>query len=305
MSLRVTQGMMHMQLTRNLNRNMSQMEQLQQQTTTGRKLNKASDDPVGITYSIRYRSEISANDQYQKNVDSALSWLDFNDTVIGQAGDVLQRVKELATQGATGTNPQIALDNIKSEIQQLKSQLIDIANSKLNGKYIFNGEQFDQMPYDLSVPGSDAKALETDDGKIQYAVGVNVKLDINLTGNQVFGEPDPAGTGDNVFSVIDRVITALGTGNYSGVTAELGNIESSMDRFLNVRSEVGARVNRVELMQGRLSDLAINLTDMQSKTEDADFEKLLIDTQINENIYQASLSVGAKVISKSLVDFLR
>ncbi|WP_206098881.1 flagellar hook-associated protein FlgL [Paenibacillus paeoniae] len=305
MSLRVTQGMMHLQLTRNLNRNMTQMEQLQMQATTGRKINKASDDPVGITYSLRYRTEISATEQYQKNVDSALSWLDFNDTVLGQAGDVLLRVKDLVTQSANGTYPDLALDNFKSEVEQLKKQLIDIANSKINGKYVFNGEQFDKAPYDTSDPTMVASAVEGDTGKIQYTVGVNTQLDINFTTSQVFGDADPSGTGNNVFSVLDRIISALDAGNHADVAAEIAGIDSSIDRMLNVRAEIGARVNRVELIQNRLSDLGINLTDMKSRVEDADYEKLLIDTKINENIYQASLSVGAKVISKSLVDFLR
>ena len=60
----------------------------------------------------------------------------------------------------------------------------------------------------------------------------------------------------------------------------------------------------MELMQDRLDDLNLNLTDMQSKTEDADYDKLIIDSKMNENIYQASLSVGAKMITPSLVDFL-
>ncbi|WP_337103585.1 flagellar hook-associated protein FlgL [Paenibacillus sp. YIM B09110] len=299
MSLRVTQGMMHLNMMRNLNRNMGQMANLQEQTATGRKLNKPSDDPVGITYSVRYRTELSGNEQYQKNVDSAISWLDFNDTVLGQANDVLQRVKELATQGSNGTNPDIALDNVKNEIIQLKSQLSDIANSQFNGKYVFNGEKFDQVPY-----GTDPKSNVTDTGVINYAIGVNTTLDINLSGNQVFGASDPAGTGNNVFSVLDRVITALDNGTHAAVSAEIPNIEASMDRIINARSEIGARTNRVELVQNRLADMEINLTDMQSKTEDADYEKLLIDAQINENIYQASLSVGAKIVSKSLVDFL-
>ncbi|REK69626.1 flagellar hook-associated protein FlgL [Paenibacillus paeoniae] len=303
--MRVTQGMMHLQLTRNLNRNMTQMEQLQMQATTGRKINKASDDPVGITYSLRYRTEISATEQYQKNVDSALSWLDFNDTVLGQAGDVLLRVKDLVTQSANGTYPDLALDNFKSEVEQLKKQLIDIANSKINGKYVFNGEQFDKAPYDTSDPTMVASAVEGDTGKIQYTVGVNTQLDINFTTSQVFGDADPSGTGNNVFSVLDRIISALDAGNHADVAAEIAGIDSSIDRMLNVRAEIGARVNRVELIQNRLSDLGINLTDMKSRVEDADYEKLLIDTKINENIYQASLSVGAKVISKSLVDFLR
>lgn len=304
MTLRVTQSMMHLQLSRNLNRNMTQMENLQQQTTTGRKINKASDDPVGITYSLRYRAELSANGQYQKNVDAALSWLDFNDTVLGQAGDVLHRVKDLATRGANGTNPQIALDNIRNEIEQLKQQLIEIGNSKMNGKFVFNGEQFDKIPFDKSQPGFDAKAVSGDTGVIRYEIGANMTLDLNLTTAQLFGTADTGGTGDNIFSVIDRISSALTAGDYGSVAADISGLDTGMERILNARSEVGARVNRVEFIQSRLADLEINLTEMKSKTEDADFEKLLIDTQINENIYQASLAVGAKVISKSLVDFL-
>ena len=107
---------MYSQLSRNLNQNLNQMQGIQEQVTTGRKINKPSDDPVGITYSLRYRTELASNDQYQKNADSAHSWLDFNERllVLSQAGDVLKRVKELAVQGSNGTNPQEALDNIQS-----------------------------------------------------------------------------------------------------------------------------------------------------------------------------------------------
>jgi flagellar hook-associated protein 3 len=267
--------------------------------TTGRKINRASDDPVGITYALRYRRELTGNVQYQKNVDMALSWLDFNDTVLQQATDVLKRVKELVVQGSNGTNPQVALSNIRDEIIQLKEQMLDIANSKLNGKYVFNGEKTDEIPYDPQV---DPKTIDTDTGLIYYAVGVGVTLPINLTGKDVFGASTD---NDNVFRVFDRIAAALQSGNHSAVSAELSSIESRMDKILNQQSEIGARVNRVELMQNRLKDLEINLTDLQSKAEDADFEKLLIDAKINENIYQASLSVGAKIIVPSLVDFLK
>jgi len=301
MPLRITPGMMHMQLTRNLNRTLTEMSKLQEQMTTGRKINRASDDPVGITYALRYRSELSANEQYQKNVDMALSWLDFNDTVLQQAQDVLKRLKELAVQGSNGTNPDVALNNIADEVIQLKEQIVDIANSKLNGKYVFNGEKTDVIPYDPTVTPFDPSTIETDSGAIYYMVGVGVKLQINLSGSDVFGRP---GEADNIFAVFDQIITALQNGNHSGVSAQIANIESRMDKILNQQSEIGARVNRVELMQNRLKDLEINLTDLQSKTEDADFEKLIIDAKINENIYQASLSVGAKIITPSLVDFL-
>ncbi|MEC0241415.1 flagellar hook-associated protein FlgL [Paenibacillus dokdonensis] len=316
--LRVTSNMMSSQLMLNLNRNALQMNNTQNQLATGRKLNKPSDDPVGITYSLRYRGELASNEQYTKNVDSALSWLDFNDTVLGQTGDVIQKLRELTVQAATGSNPQSALDSIKQEVGQLKEQLIDIANSKLNGKYIFNGESFDAKPYDFlknedgtsnttgmvngQLVGSSIDTLVTDKGLINFSVGDSVQLPINITGTDVFGKGDDA---DNIFKIIDSLTASLEKGDTKGISAQLDKMDSRMETVLTTRAELGAKTNRIELMQGRLSDLNINLTDLQSKTEDADYSELIMQSKIQENIYNASLSAGSKIIQPTLVDFLR
>lgn len=304
--LRVTSNMMGSQLLLNLNRNARTMNDTQLQLATGRKINKPSDDPVGITYSLRYRAELSSNEQYQKNVDTALSWLDYNDTVLGQAGDVVQRLRELTVQASTGSNPQSALDSINEEVLQLKEQLVDVANSKLNGKYIFNGEQYNNKPYDFAK-GADgtydvSKPITTDTGQIQYIVGEEVRMPINMTGNDVFGSTEDA---DNLFAIINNISEGLTSGNLTMVSNQLDKIDTRVETLLSARSEIGAKTNRVELMQDRLSDLNINLTDLQAKTEDADYEELIIKSKIQENIYNASLSVGAKIISTSLVDFIR
>lgn len=300
--------MLSSQLILNLNRNAQQMNSTQTQLATGRKINKPSDDPVGITYSLRYRAELSSNEQYQKNVDSAVSWLDFNDTVMDQAGSVVQRLRELTVQAATGTNPQSALDSINEEVKQLKAQLVDISNSTLNGKYVFNGETYDMKPYDfpVSADGSfdttNAASVVTDTGKINFIVGESIQLPINVTGNEVFGDSTEA---DNLFVIFNTISQALASGDQKEVSNQLANIDTRTNKMLAIRAEIGAKTNRVELMQGRLSDLEVNLTDLQAKVEDADYAELSIKSKIQENIYNASLSAGAKIISQSLVDFLR
>ncbi|OMF07029.1 flagellar biosynthesis protein FlgL [Paenibacillus amylolyticus] len=306
--MRITNNMLSSQLLLNLNRNAQQMNNTQTQLATGRKINKPSDDPVGITYSLRYRAELSSNDQYQKNVDSAISWLEFNDTVMNQAGNAVQRLRELTVQASTGTNPQSALDSINEEVKQLKEQLIDISNSKLNGKYIFNGETYDIKPYDFpsnadgTLDTTNATSVVTDKGKINFIVGESVQLPINVSGNEVFGTETEA---DNLFNIVNNIMKALTEGNQKELSNQLDNIDSRTDKMLAIRSEIGAKTNRVDLMMGRLDDLGINLTDLQSKVEDADYAELAMQSKIQENIYNASLSAGAKIISPSLVDFLR
>ncbi|WP_136607140.1 flagellar hook-associated protein FlgL [Paenibacillus dokdonensis] len=301
MSLRVTSNMMSTQLLHNLNHNLNVMSDQQNQMSTGRKLNKPSDDPVGVTYALRYRSELSANNQYQRNVDAALGWLDTTDSVMSQSEEVMNRIKTLTVQASTGSNPQTALDSIESELQQLKQQLGELGNTQYNGKYIFNGQTYDIQPYNLGDPNSLA-STDSDTSGVDYTVGQGVTFQINTSGNEFFGSK---GEDDNIFNIIDKLSTAMKNGKYDDISKEATNIDSRIQKMVSVHAEVGARTNRVELMQNRLSDEDLNLTKLQSKTEDADIGKLTIQSSVSANIYQASLSVGAKIISPTLVDFIR
>lgn len=294
---RVTQGMMNSQLLLNLNSNLNRMNNLQNQLATGKRINMPSDDPIGISFSMRYRSELGATDQFQSNVDAGLSWLDYTDTMMNQLGNVMQRVRELAVQGANGTNDDNAMTALSQEVTQLKSQVLDIANSEFNGKYVFNGQKTDLTPY----PDKDDLLINTDPGVINYEIGAGVKLGINVTGTQVFGD---AADDDNLFKLFDEFAGYLSDSNYSEISTMIGRLETRLDKVLQIRSEIGAKSNRIDLAKGRLEDMSINLQTLQSKTEDADIAEVITNLKTDENVYQASLAAGSKLIRPSLVDFL-
>jgi flagellar hook-associated protein 3 FlgL len=298
MASRVTQGMMSIQLLRNLNTNMTKMNTLQNQLSSGRRINKPSDDPVGISFSMRYRSEHSANDQYVSNTNAAISFMDYTDTTLNQAGNVLQRVRELAVQGANGTNSDLALDTIKAEILQLKEQMMTIANSQFNGKYVFNGQMTDKPAYTTDDPGTES----TDDGQIRFEIGAGITISVNVTGNQIFGSgTDP----DNAFRVFDELSAALDVSDFAEVSNLITKVDSRMDTFLELRADVGAKMNRLDLSNDRLGDISINLQSLLSKTEDADMAVVITNQKMAENVYQASLASGSKLIMPSLLDYLR
>lgn len=294
---RVTQGMLNSQLLRNLNTNLQGMEKQQEQLSSGRRINRPSDDPVGITYSMRFRSEIAMNEQHQSNADAALSWLEYSDVILDQANDVLHRVRELSVKGADGSNPSTAMEAIASEMKELKAQLVSIANSEFNGKHVFNGQMTDRPPYSEETP----EASQTDTGQVLFEVGTGVRMAVNVTGNEVFGGPEE----DNVFAVMNDIIGALEDDRHADVSNALGRLDDRMDVFLEVRADIGAKTNRIELAENRLKDASINLQQMKSKVEDADMAQLITNLKTSENVYQASLSTGARIISASLVDFLK
>ena len=133
-------------------------------------------------------------------------------------------------------------------------------------------------------------------------------MEVNMTGNEIFGEPaasDSDTESDNLFQIMHRAYDMLSSGDQKGLSGLLGQIDTRMDKMLTVRAQIGARVNRVEIVQSRLSDVNINLQKMQSKVEDIDMAEAITNMTTLENVYQASLSAGAKIIQPSLVDFLR
>ncbi|GGK23924.1 flagellar hook-associated protein FlgL [Caldalkalibacillus thermarum] len=296
--MRVTPKMISDQMLNNLNRNLSRLEKVQWQLSTGRKISKPSDDPVGLNYALRYRSELAANQQYQRNLDSALSWLENADTMVGQVVNVIQRARELTVQGSTGSNSAQSLQAIAAEIDQLIEQLREIANSRFNGKYIFNGQRTDQPPY----PDDDFAAAQFDTGKIEFEVGRGVTIAVNQHAGEIFGEGTET---DNLFIVLGQIRDALRDNDPEAAEALLGQLDSRMDKVLEKWADIGARYNRLELMDNRLKDNTLNFTNLLSKTEDADLAEVIINLRTEENIYRSSLAAGARIIQPSLIDFLR
>lgn len=302
MSIRVTQGMMSMQTLSNLNRNNSTRSDLANQASTGLKINKPSDDPVGVTYALRYRAELASNEQFQTNADAAVSWLDFTDSTMQQATDVMQRLKELTVQASSSAVPQSGLDAIKLEVEQLKGQLGNIGNAQIRGKYIFNGQNYDQPPYELSPTVTNFAQIDTDTEAVKYTIGDQSTFQVNTSGNDFFGASTDA---DNVYKVMDDLIAALGSGDYAGIGAQSAKIESRSTKMQAALSEVGARTNRVELVQARLDDRNLNLTTLQAKVEDADIAEVLIKSTTAQTIYEAALKSSASILQPSLMDFMR
>jgi flagellar hook-associated protein 3 FlgL len=291
--------MLNNQMLSSLRNNLSRMEKVQQQLSSGKMINKPSDDPVGLSYSMRYRSELTANEQYQRNLDSAVSWLDYGDTTVGQAVDVLQRARELAVQGANGSNPQQAREAIAAEVEELAEQLREVANSRFNGKYVFNGQRTNKPPY----PDPDSYLNASfDTGKISFEVSRGVNVGVNLHAGEIFGD---AAAKDNAFAALDLLNTSLRSGDQAEIGKALGQLDSRLDQVLESWADLGARKNRVELIDNRLKDANTNIQSLLSKTEDADMATVITNLKTEENVYQASLSAGARIIRPSLVDFLR
>lgn len=300
--MRVTQQMMNNTLLLNLQRNSSRLFDLNSKISSTLRITKPSDDPVGASFAMRYRSERSANEQYQENVDRAMGWLEFTDIVVGQSVDIVKKAHELAVLGANSTNTKESRGAIAAEIEQLLAQLREIAQSQFNGMYIFNGQRIDKPPYDAAPPYLDSEADLFDEGRIEYELSPGVVVSVNFHAGEIYGYPGEEG---NIFNILHDLSAALREEDQLEIEANLGKLNKSLDRMLEAWADLGAKVNRVQLIDQRLKDNYLNVRTLLSKTEDLDMAEAFTYFKMAEHVYQASLSSGARIIQPSLLDFLR
>ncbi|MNO47158.1 Flagellar hook-associated protein 3 [compost metagenome] len=296
--MRVTGSMQNIQLLRNLRNINTSMTQGQQQLATGQRISKPSDDPVGLTYQMRYDTDLARSDEFLMNAQTGTEILKTMDSLMQQASDVLKRARTLTLQAANGTLDAQQRGTISSEIKQLKEQMVTIGNSTYNGRYLFNGQKTDQPPYTNATASSD----KTDTGLFYLNVSPSVKVPVSITGEIIFGQADST---NNVFKVLDELSDALDTNTVSGISSSVDKIDAAVDHMMVSWAEVGARMNRFELMENRIASEQVSLQEQRSNVADVDFSEAIMNLKMKENVLQAALSTGARVMQTSLVDFIR
>lgn len=286
--MRVTQSMLSNNMLRNLSNNYNKLGKLQEQINTQKKFTKPSDDPVAAMMGMGYRTDLNRIEQFTRNIGEVKNWVDSTDDALDKGVLALQRIRELTVQASSDTLDGDQKKAIAEEIKQLKEHLQDVGDTQVGGKYIFNGNQTNVRPSESGY-GS---------GKIEYEVFSGIKIQVNTEGEGLFKDMLADG-GD-----IDKLITALETDD-SDISGMLDMVDKNIDNFLAVRAQIGAKQNRVELMEDRLFQQEVIATRILSDNEDIDMEKAIVEMTTQESILRATLSVGARIIQPTLTDFLR
>jgi flagellar hook-associated protein 3 FlgL len=281
--MRITHRMISDTTIRNMRNNLSKLESLHNSITTGKRLSRPSDDPAAVARTLTYSADLAAGEVFLRTMDSATSWMSATDSALDDAGNLLQRARELAVQGANGSMTPDDMQRIGAEVNNILEQMAVNGNASLRGQRLFAGQQIDADPFTASgsLPGY---TYTGDTGSMRREYDVNAYLTINTPGQATFG---PAFTA--LFNLRDH----LNTGNAAAVSAtDITAVDQALDTILSARAEVGAKINRVEAAQGR-------------QNQDTDFTEAVSKFSIQETVYKASLEIGGRAIQPSLLDYLR
>ncbi len=308
--MRVTNKMLANHSLSNLYSNMKRLDKINEQLSSGRKILRPSDDPVGTSEIMKLKSSLREIQQHQANVDRGMGYLESVDSALGELHDVLQRGRELAVNGSNGTLDDDSKTAIADEVSQLMDHAMQVGNSAFAGKYMFGYNKTDQPPFSRDTDGNIrflGEVLITPDGGIASGweditpadsgveIGVGTTLDFRIGGDDAFG---------SALSALVRLNSQLQTEG-GDVDSVLADFDKASSEVLQWRSEAGAKSKRLEITNNRLDDLVLSTRTLLSKTEDIDVAETIMNLKMEENAYQLALNSGARIIQPTLMDFLR
>ncbi|MEC0296980.1 flagellin Hag [Peribacillus frigoritolerans] len=276
----------HRQLSSATNAQSKSMEKL----ASGMRINRAGDDAAGLAISEKMRGQIRGLDQASRNSQDAISLIQTAEGALNETTDILQRMRELATQAATDTNTTNDRGEIQKEMDSLTSEINRIGNTtEFNTQKLLNG----------------SKNTATAGTGLQFQIGANENQSLTLEiGDMRAAALGLTGTaGDTGFTAANGVSdgtnstpgeAGLDVSTAANASAAITAIQGAIDTVSAERSKLGANQNRLEHTINNLGTSSENLTAAESRVRDTDMAKTMMEQTKNSILAQASQAMLAQ-----------
>jgi flagellar hook-associated protein 3 FlgL len=294
MSMRVTEQSMSARVRTGLQNNQGRLEKLREQMASGKQVAKPSDSPTGAAHALRLRGDIGAKERYVRSATDGAARLSTAEGALGSASTLLNRARDLVLQGMSSpaVGDPAAREAIAGELDGLRDALLSVANTTYLGRPVFGGTTSNEAAFDASG------AYTGDNGEVQRRIADNVQVRVDVSA-------DAFGTGaSQLFGVLDSIKANLRT-NPSAVAADLDRLDLGIKSVNSELTAVGTRYSQLTAASDAAGAHSAQLSADLSEIEDIDLMKAIIDLQGQSVGYEAALGATAKIVTPSLLDFLR
>lgn len=314
MTTRVTNQMLSRFALFNVNQSRTRLVRLQEQASSGLRVNRPSDDPAAAAQALRLRADLDATAQYERNLNQARTRVAAVESAIADAQDVLVEARSIALQGASDTLGADERLQLAERVEQLHARLLTIGNTQLQGAHVFSGYASSTAPFAASGPfveggGSPTVSFAGDPSELELEIDEGVRERTTLDGQRVFlGDGDGNGSPDagreDLYDVLADLRDALATDDADAVRATLDRFDAGSAQLQIERTRIGAADEQIRAAEGRLADREILLSQTLSSVQDADTVEVLSELVNEESALQATLEVTARLLQPSLLDTL-
>jgi flagellar hook-associated protein 3 FlgL len=258
--------------------------------TTGKRINKLSDDPVGVTQGLNIKAALANIEQLGRNISLGNLWLASSESAMSQTQGIVSELKALSVQMASATTDAASRNSAAQIVQNMLAEIVTLANTDVSGRYIFGGTKTDAAPFSQNGTYSgnnDAFTIKS---------GKNATIEVGSDGSAAFG---------TLFTTLSAFQTALETNDVSGIQNAMTGLDTNFDVITEKISYVGAQMRRIEVKGEILENMNLSNTERLSEIEDADITEAIMNLKSVEFAYQATLASSARVMTLSLVNYMK
>lgn len=228
--MRVTDNMMNELVTTGMQARREEYFEAQQVASTGLRVNAPSDDPAAASQARETRSIERRASAVMNISDAAIDQLQQVDETLGQVGDVLSQARALAIQGANDSMGAADRATIADDVAALRQQLLSLANTRIDGEYVFGGIAVDAPPFDTAGNYTGAPTLR------EIEVGPGLRLPTQLSGEDIFGTAPGA---VNAFTTLDNLETVLRADDSDAIHSALDDLGTLISQGAAARADAG------------------------------------------------------------------
>lgn len=296
--MRVADQQMYGILLGNLQRSRVQMLTSQEQISSQKRVTNPADDPSAFGQIVLDKSALSQATQWIRNINFGTSRVNAADQALGQAQNLITRVRELTIQAGSDTTSAEGRQSIAKEVRQLQRQLIQLGNTEVAGQAIFGGTKTDAQPF--TITSGDTVAYQGNSETQSIAVGENQTVQILVPGSTVF-----TGSTTNMFDSLRDLLVALEGNNRANIQTGLGALDLATAQISDAQGTIGALANRLQVTHDALETATLTITKSISDNEDADLATAITQLRLHEVAVQAASQTFTKIFDSSLINYLR
>jgi flagellin len=256
--------------------------------SSGYKINRAADDAAGLSISEKMRSQVRGLDKASTNAQDGISAVQTAEGALNEVHSILQRMNELATQAANDTNTSVDRKAIKSEINELTSEINRISSTtQFNTMNLLDGNFTGK---NLQVGALSGQSIELNISSMSASgLGLTASFDANGIANADLPDATPAGA-----STEFNPDNHLKVSSFASAGSTMHIVQNALERVSTMRSKLGATQNRLEHTIANLDTTSENTSSAESRIRDTDMAKEMVTYSKNQILVQAGQSMLAQ-----------
>jgi flagellar hook-associated protein 3 FlgL len=297
--LRVTFNTLFRNSLRDVQRTGAEFARAQQQVSSGKRLQQASDDPSAAATGLRERNEIRSVDRYREANDSVDSRLHVVDSVLT---DVIKSVTTAQTRGASGRSTILTAEQreaIALEIEGVKEAIYTAVNTSYRGIYLFAGADNTAAPYTRA--GATVSAYQGDADIVHVDVSRTSSAAVTVDGGSLM----QGSASSDLFQSLDALAAAVRAGDMTAIDSGLTELEQAFNRATSAQSRVGATLSALPAEKARLDQLRRASDSRRSQAEEISLAEAISEMSRADQAQKVAIAAAGTSQKASLMDYLR